>query len=529
MLPADSTSSSSSSWSWQFRNKDLTAAAPDIIRSSCPPKDNVNKLNPFQVIHNDNNIDEEGKSPSPRVLYIYTPPQLCSTLLRAQPSTELDNNNNNDNKKSSSAPSAVRIILAIHGYGGTALQEIKKWHDSAIFLNSIILAPQGTLTPTEGKLGWNAIHCCGDPVVNEIDDVGFIVNGVVGVFLNVLRNHHDHGEDASTSEVLPTSFPVIATGFSNGGFMTSLLGLQSPQQNRPPWLVGIVPTGGYQYNVELYTKGGTRPLPVMSHHGGRDSIVQPGGCCVAGVTSTSITTATTTEDNNNGNTTTMESNCPFNIGIHQKTCTSVQSAFEMWSHINGCASTTNDVDAVVVPNNERRKMKKVNKKDQEPIVTCWKGMGCIEPTKLCIWNNEGHSWGFQFPGVGMAQVWMEGVFASHVENVRSSDPDNNLEEDEITDAMKVVGHDGDDLDISYAPAISYEHPKEGEVIFSVVVVALLGVVLVILCLVLRCAKAPQRRFIGKGAKRKTSGENFHNVENNEDGIALQRLVVPDAR
>mmetsp|Transcript_27745 Transcript_27745/g.52276 ORF Transcript_27745/g.52276 Transcript_27745/m.52276 type:complete len:503 (-) Transcript_27745:397-1905(-) len=495
MLPADSPSS----WSWQFRNKDITTSKTDIIRSSCPPEDNVNKLNPFQVVDNDNNDGEEGTAPSRRVLYIYTPPQLCSTLLATQPPTKLNNNNG--------APSAVRIILAIHGYGGRSLQEIKKWHDSAIFLNSIILAPQGTLTPTEGRLGWNAIHCCGDPVVNEIDDMGFIVNGVVNVFLNSLRNRDDEDNDESTqSREVTTTFPVIATGFSNGGFMISLLGLQSPQQNRPPWLVGIVPTGGYQYNVELYNTKGvtsgttTRAMPVMSHHGGRDYIVHPGGCCVTGVTS--ITT-TTTDDNNNGNNTTMESNCPFDIGIHQKTCTSVQSAFEMWSHINGCASTT-----MLALNDNERKMKKVNKKDQEPIVTCWKGTECIEPTELCIWNNEGHSWGFQFPGVGMAQVWMEGVFTSHVENIHSSRYPDNLEEDEIIDAMKVVGHDEDDLDISYAPAISYERSKEGEVVFSVVVVALLGLVLAILCVVLLCAKAPQRRFIRKGAKRKTSGDNL---------------------
>ena len=53
------------------------------------------------------------------------------------------------------------------------MQEIKKWQDVADSLDAIIIAPVGTETKTTGthKLGWNAIDCCGDPVLNEIDDM----------------------------------------------------------------------------------------------------------------------------------------------------------------------------------------------------------------------------------------------------------------------------------------------------------------------------------------------------------------------
>ena len=162
---------------------------------------------------------------------------------------------------------------------------------------------------------------------------------------------------------------VIATGFSNGGFMSSLLGLQ---MERLPKLIGIVPTGGYQYELKLYgnLQNEALPLPMMAHHGGNDGVVKPDGCCNSG------------EANS-------KSNCPLDIGINQPTCTSVHVAFQEWTKINGCASTS------VIDTYEH---------------TCWTGNECQAYTELCVWNNEGHSWGWGFPGIELAQTWMEKVY-----------------------------------------------------------------------------------------------------------------------
>lgn len=91
---------------------------------------------------------------------------------------------------------------------------------------------------------------------------------------------------------------AAATRSSNGGFLSSLLWLLSAESDlfRPSWLAGVVPTGRYQYDFRLY--GGRsgqrpRPLPMMSHHGGRDHA--------------------------DG----LRSTCVFDIGIQQKTCMSV--------------------------------------------------------------------------------------------------------------------------------------------------------------------------------------------------------------
>ena len=153
----------------------------------------------------------------------------------------------------------MRVILAIHGYTGRPLQEVAKWCGAAGDLGAIVIAPAGT--PTSGKpgLGWNVIHCCGDPVRGGVNNLDFVVRGAVGAFLGAL----DSGIDAY----------VIATGFSNGGFLLSLLGLLPGAGG-----VGGRPAG-YQYGVRLYGGGptgpGLGPLPAMSHHGGRDAVPPP--------------------------------------------------------------------------------------------------------------------------------------------------------------------------------------------------------------------------------------------------------------
>ena len=422
--------SSGSTWKWLHVGSGLK-------EKSCPPNDDINKVKPWQVTQE---WPASLHAPRPRSLFLYIPPQLCSLMNKNQLLTNLNNNTN-----------PLRILLAIHGYSGRPKQEIKKWQETALSLNAIIIAPQGTKTVSDhNNLGWNAIDCCGDPVINEIDDVEFIMNGAVEVLLNVIgRRSNVH---------------VIATGFSNGGFMSSELGLLSPGK-RPSWLVGIVPTGGYQYNVEMYIGvKQPKPLPIFSHHAGRDSIVIPTGCCQK-PTSSSIDS---------------ESICVLDIGIKQKECTSVQNAFEMWSRINGCSSTVLDEDIT----NDRRMLKKVDM-DQESVYTCYKGIDCLPeaPTNFCMWNKEGHAWGFRMPGVNMTKNWMEEVF--QLAETRSSgsgshvkDPPKSLAPD-TNDNINVME---DQQSTSIAPAITpkSDHPKKGKLVFSTTFAGMLILTLLVL-------------------------------------------------
>ena len=251
----------------------------------------------------------------------------------------------------------LRIILALHGYSGRPLQELRKWGGVADELEAVIVAPEGKADGKRNK-GWNAIDCCiGDDIVTTEDDVDFVTSAV-DLAVKKLR---------VLPVFLPTSESVIATGFSNGGFLTSLLALSD---NRPKWLVGAVPTGGYQYDPGLYRTAAS--LPVMAHHGGADSVVRPTGCCRSGGTGGG-------------------SNCPFDIGIKRDECTSVRSAFELWAEANGCGPTP-------------------QRGGEEELYSKLVGVDCDASTELYVWTAAGHNWGATFPGADVAREWMSSVF-----------------------------------------------------------------------------------------------------------------------
>ena len=412
-----------SSWSFQ---QPLTI---DILKSSCQSaQDDVKRLKPLSVVHSKGSGEIKMMI---RSFYVYIPSQLCTTLFTQQ--EEHDDT------------TSLRIILAIHGFGGRPIQEIRKWNSVATSLDAVILAPQGTGT---NKAGWNALDCCGDPVIQEIDDIHFINNGVVDVFLKEFANIRR--DDYQTAN-------IIALGFSNGGFMSSLLGLQTVD-DRPSWLVGIVPMAGYQYGVDLYKDKHQHPIPILAHHGGKDSVVKPDGCC-------------TSEDNPD------KSNCPFDIGIERQTCTSVKSAFEMWSQINECQSTIQE-DVT----NDRR----INDEGLEPIYTCWKGTDCTASTTLCMWNNECHCWAFQFPGANMTQSWMEEIF-HHEEELQKGNANEEL--------TKESSH-------AY-----YVHNGTGRILFLVAITFSLAMVL--FCYIISKTGGGKGR---KNEKRKTSEENLEEFQ-----------------
>ena len=153
-----------------------------IKESSCPENDRAKNLKQWEVKE-----DDETRS-----FLVYIPPQICDKLL-------------------SSENTAVahqifsRILIGIHGYGGQPDHEITKWHNTAVALQSIIIAPRGTPTESNGRLGWNANDCCGDPVTKDVDDLGFVY-GIVDTVLDTLLG----GNKEQMEQV-----HVIATGFSN--------------------------------------------------------------------------------------------------------------------------------------------------------------------------------------------------------------------------------------------------------------------------------------------------------------------------
>ena len=248
------------------------------------------------------------------------------------------------------------------------MHEIQKWITTCHGQKFVLVAPEGSTNETVDKLlAWNAIDCCGYPTSENIDDVDF-VNGVVETLRDLTL--------ADTSN-------VVATGFSNGGFFVSLLGLL---QKRPSWLKAIVPTGGYQYDTLLYNNA-VASLPMFAHHGGADTVVRPAGCCLD-----------PTKENG-------KSNCPLNIGSLRNTCLPIQQAFTLWTNINGCNDTL--------------------KTNATSGATCWIGSNCQAKTELCIWPDAEHVWGRTLPGADMVGAFLEELRLNKVAEKNGLDYDSN--------------------------------------------------------------------------------------------------------
>lgn len=104
------------------------------------------------------------------------------------------------------------LVLVFHGGGGNArnIAETTDFNQKADEEEFLVVYPQGMGKLQDHLLTWNAGFCCGYALENGIDDVSFI------------RHLIDH---------LQSQYPIdpsriYATGISNGGMMTYLVGAQ---------------------------------------------------------------------------------------------------------------------------------------------------------------------------------------------------------------------------------------------------------------------------------------------------------------
>lgn len=108
--------------------------------------------------------------------------------------------------------SAVPLVLVLHGGGGSAgnAEKMTGFTDKAMKEGFIVVYPEGTGHRKNRLLTWNASHCCGYALDNNIDDVGFINTLIDRLIAN-------YPVDQSR---------IYATGMSNGGMMTHRLGIE---------------------------------------------------------------------------------------------------------------------------------------------------------------------------------------------------------------------------------------------------------------------------------------------------------------
>ncbi|MGB5103777.1 MAG: PHB depolymerase family esterase [Steroidobacteraceae bacterium] len=106
----------------------------------------------------------------------------------------------------------VPLVLVLHGGGGNAAnaEQMTGFTEKARKEGFIVVYPEGTGRLQNRLLTWNAGHCCGHAMRQQVDDVGFV---------------------SALLDKLVQSYPVdtgriYATGMSNGGMMTHRLGIR---------------------------------------------------------------------------------------------------------------------------------------------------------------------------------------------------------------------------------------------------------------------------------------------------------------
>ena len=152
------------------------------------------------------------------------------------------------------------LVIALHGGGGNSKSMMDKtgFNDLADEKGFIVVYPDGTGRFKNRLLTWNAGHCCGYALDNNVDDVGFIK-----ALIKKLQITHNID-----------SRRIFVTGHSNGGMMTYRLGAELSDI-----LAAIAPCAGTiggkeTVNSSLYViPEPYYPISVIALHGKLDENV----------------------------------------------------------------------------------------------------------------------------------------------------------------------------------------------------------------------------------------------------------------
>jgi polyhydroxybutyrate depolymerase len=134
------------------------------------------------------------------------------------------------------------LVFVLHGLGGSAqgMVNITRFSEKADSEGFIVAYLQGLG-------GWNAGGCCGYSRENNIDDVGF-----VSAMMDNLEARLKVNESR-----------IYATGFSNGGMMSYLLGCRLSDR-----IAAIAPVSGA---LTVDDCSPSRPVPLITFHGTTDA------------------------------------------------------------------------------------------------------------------------------------------------------------------------------------------------------------------------------------------------------------------
>eukprot|EP00516_Mucochytrium_quahogii_P001386 CAMPEP_0203764876 /NCGR_PEP_ID=MMETSP0098-20131031/18103_1 /ASSEMBLY_ACC=CAM_ASM_000208 /TAXON_ID=96639 /ORGANISM=" , Strain NY0313808BC1" /LENGTH=334 /DNA_ID=CAMNT_0050661077 /DNA_START=2732 /DNA_END=3736 /DNA_ORIENTATION=- len=244
-----------------------------------------------------------------RQVFIYIPQSVCDRV------------DANGNIKVSPA------VVVFHCYGCSGNKQSRMFLQQSEEYGMVVIAPEGL------QHSWNAHECCGYALENSIDDIGFVEKVV-----NML---------------IPKELPFVsrdalyATGFSNGGYLSSLLALVKGRR----LFKAYAPFMGLVEDPILYAavNSSSLPVPILIQKSTKDRMVKWDGCC-------------------------KSSNCCCSIGSSVETCTSTDQAFDKWLTANGCTGVK------ILPFTGTQ----VGENNLTLMANyCMHGVSCDAPTILC--------------------------------------------------------------------------------------------------------------------------------------------------
>jgi poly(3-hydroxybutyrate) depolymerase len=225
--------------------------------------------------------------------------------------------------------------MAVHGFGARPGMFSLIFGPYVSTLKFALVQPVGSGM----KLSFNGLHCCGDAVDKNIDDIQFLKSII---------------HQLNTWLPINLEYGVAGTGFSNGGFLIERAVLSGSNI-----FSAIAPVGGHSYMYNSQNRGlfnVTKPIPIYLQHAIRDPVVKFEGCCAT-------------------------SRCCCGISERSPSeCISVNSIFDNWLSLNRCSGRSSSIEWSPLD------------KSTTISSSCYSGNDCQVNTKLCIHQNVLHAY-----------------------------------------------------------------------------------------------------------------------------------------
>ncbi|MEI7801010.1 MAG: T9SS type A sorting domain-containing protein [Bacteroidota bacterium] len=151
-----------------------------------------------------------------------------------------------------SSYSAIPLVMAFHGAGGTGWTSIKyhsKLSKKADIEHFILVYPEGKRFQTSTYCGWNAGDCCDPSSTNNVDDVGF-----VNILLDTLLSRYEIDDTR-----------IYAVGSSNGAMFSLRLACELSER-----IAAVAVNAGTETFSDCHP---WRPVSIINFHSVLDSTV----------------------------------------------------------------------------------------------------------------------------------------------------------------------------------------------------------------------------------------------------------------